>query len=300
MCGYVSSRLDLSFPVVGNAFLHVSWPYLFSYASQGKQRANFCLLPLKSISENQQFLKEVVHNVLDGQGVGWLNMKRVRRLLESEQLRVFVLSKLNRTIQSEEDARQDVIQDVVSAQLSRVLTPGVCWGAVCRKFLLNCLLGANVTVVLEFMFLSYYLTSGTVTLMGFLLQEISRKVYKGMLDLLKCTVLSLEQSYANAGLGGMASVFGLLEIAHTHYYNKGKEEPSWACSVCESDKILIVKVAVLWLLIFQGFYDTFKIGENWTIVTEITKYSWKVWQHFFIFQIFLKISFLMQNKKMHA
>ncbi|KFZ60213.1 MAP kinase-activating death domain protein, partial [Antrostomus carolinensis] len=76
-------------------------------------------------SENQQFLKEVVHNVLDGQGVGWLNMKRVRRLLESEQLRVFVLSKLNRTIQSEEDARQDVIQDVVSAELSRVLIPGV-------------------------------------------------------------------------------------------------------------------------------------------------------------------------------
>ncbi|XP_075008374.1 MAP kinase-activating death domain protein isoform X9 [Calonectris borealis] len=117
-------------------------------------------------SENQQFLKEVVHNVLDGQGVGWLNMKRVRRLLESEQLRVFVLSKLNRTIQSEEDAQQDVIQDV----------------------------------------------------------EISRKVYKGMLDLLKCTVLSLEQSYANAGLGGMASVFGLLEIAHTHYYNKEPEK----------------------------------------------------------------------------
>ncbi|XP_048803564.1 MAP kinase-activating death domain protein isoform X29 [Lagopus muta] len=117
-------------------------------------------------SENQQFLKEVVHNVLDGQGVGWLNMKRVRRLLESEQLRVFVLSKLNRTIQSEEDAQQDIIQDV----------------------------------------------------------EISRKVYKGMLDLLKCTVLSLEQSYANAGLGGMASVFGLLEIAHTHYYNKEPEK----------------------------------------------------------------------------
>uniref|UniRef100_A0A8D0BQI9 MAP kinase-activating death domain protein n=1 Tax=Salvator merianae TaxID=96440 RepID=A0A8D0BQI9_SALMN len=117
-------------------------------------------------SENQQFLKEVVHNVLDGQGVGWLNMKRVRRLLESEQLRVFVLSKLNRTIQSEEDARQDVVQDV----------------------------------------------------------EISRKVYKGMLDLLKCTVSSLEQSYANAGLGGMASVFGLLEIAHTHYYNKEPEK----------------------------------------------------------------------------
>lgn len=52
--------------------------------------------------------------MLDGQGVGWLNMKKVRRLLESEQLRVFVLSKLNRTVQSEDDARQDIIPDVVS------------------------------------------------------------------------------------------------------------------------------------------------------------------------------------------
>ncbi|XP_036042096.1 MAP kinase-activating death domain protein isoform X2 [Onychomys torridus] len=117
-------------------------------------------------SENQQFLKEVVHSVLDGQGVGWLNMKKVRRLLESEQLRVFVLSKLNRVVQSEDDARQDVIQDV----------------------------------------------------------EVSRKVYKGMLDLLKCTVLSLEQSYAHAGLGGMASIFGLLEIAQTHYYSKDPDK----------------------------------------------------------------------------
>ncbi|XP_043562246.1 MAP kinase-activating death domain protein isoform X4 [Chiloscyllium plagiosum] len=64
-------------------------------------------------SENQQFLKELVHSVLDGQGVGWLNLKKVRRLLENEQLRVFVLSKLNRTIQSEEDARLDILKDVV-------------------------------------------------------------------------------------------------------------------------------------------------------------------------------------------
>ncbi|XP_076970723.1 MAP kinase-activating death domain protein isoform X2 [Tamandua tetradactyla] len=114
-------------------------------------------------SENQQFLKEVVHGVLDGQGVGWLSLKKVRRLLESEQLRVFVLSKLTHSAQPpEEDARQDTIPDV----------------------------------------------------------EVSRKVYKGMLDLLKCAVLSLEQSYARAGLGGMASAFGLLEIAQTHYYSK--------------------------------------------------------------------------------
>ncbi|XP_047437116.1 MAP kinase-activating death domain protein isoform X22 [Mugil cephalus] len=115
--------------------------------------------------ENQQFLKEVVQSVLDGQGVGWLNMKKVRRLLENEQLRVFVLSKLNRAVQSEEDARQEIIRDV----------------------------------------------------------EVSRKVYKGMLDILKCTVSSLEHSYTNAGLGGMASVFSLLEIARTHYQTKGSE-----------------------------------------------------------------------------
>ncbi|XP_042616184.1 MAP kinase-activating death domain protein-like isoform X32 [Cyprinus carpio] len=116
-------------------------------------------------SENQQFLKEVVQSVLDGQGVGWLNMKKVRRLLENEQLRVFVLSKLNRVVQSEEDVQQEVIRDV----------------------------------------------------------EINRKVYKGMLDLLKCTVSSLEHSYTNAGLGGMASVFSLLEIARTHYQTKGAD-----------------------------------------------------------------------------
>ncbi|XP_072321265.1 MAP kinase-activating death domain protein [Eucyclogobius newberryi] len=117
-------------------------------------------------SENQQFLKEVVQSVLDGQGVGWLNMKKVRRLLENEQLRVFVLSKLNRAVQSEEDARQEIIRDV----------------------------------------------------------EVNRKVYKGMLDILKCTVSSLENSYANAGLGGMASVFSLLEIARTHYQTKDPEK----------------------------------------------------------------------------
>ncbi|XP_034414204.1 MAP kinase-activating death domain protein isoform X6 [Cyclopterus lumpus] len=121
---------------------------------------------VNNTSENQQFLKEVVQSVLDGQGVGWLNMKKVRRLLENEQLRVFVLSKLNRAIQSEEDARQEVIRDV----------------------------------------------------------EVSRKVYKGMLDILKCTVSSLEHSYTNAGLGGMASVFSLLEIARTHYQTKDPEK----------------------------------------------------------------------------
>lgn len=153
-------------------------------------------------SENQQFLKEVVHSVLDGQGVGWLNMKKVRRLLESEQLRVFVLSKLNRTVQSEDDARQDIIPDVVSV-----------WAR-----------GSESTEQRAVAAKGNLLILGP----GLSLQEISRKVYKGMLDLLKCTVLSLEQSYAHAGLGGMASIFGLLEIAQTHYYSKGRDRTCWA------------------------------------------------------------------------
>ncbi|XP_047219010.1 MAP kinase-activating death domain protein isoform X9 [Girardinichthys multiradiatus] len=133
---------------------------------------------VNNTSENQQFLKEVVQSVLDGQGVGWLNMKKVRRLLENEQLRVFVLSKLNRAIQSEEDARQEIIRDV----------------------------------------------------------EVNRKVYKGMLDILKCTVSSLEHSYTNAGLGGMASVFSLLEIARTHYQTKGAEGAKQRPQMTDAEK----------------------------------------------------------------
>ena len=153
-------------------------------------------------SENQQFLKEVVHSVLDGQGVGWLNMKKVRRLLESEQLRVFVLSKLNRTVQSEGEARQDVIPDVVRAGARG--RPGRRGGDAALE------------------------RAAPTLCPGLSLQEVSRKVYKGMLDLLKCTVLSLEQSFAHAGLGGMASIFGLLEIAQTHYYSKGRAGTSRA------------------------------------------------------------------------
>ncbi|CAM9120810.1 unnamed protein product, partial [Lampetra fluviatilis] len=53
--------------------------------------------------------------------------------------------------------------------------------------------------------------------------EVTRKVYKGMLDLMKCCVSGLESSYASSGVGGMSSVFSLLEIAYTHYYSKGRD-----------------------------------------------------------------------------
>ena len=43
-------------------------------------------------------------------------------------------------------------------------------------------------------------------------------MWKGYLKLLLAVVAGLEQSYSNYGLGGMASAFQVLEIAHTHYW----------------------------------------------------------------------------------
>ena len=42
-----------------------------------------------------------------------------------------------------------------------------------------------------------------------------------MAKLLTTITYGLEQTYANNGLGGMASAFQLLEIAHTHYWIYG-------------------------------------------------------------------------------
>lgn len=41
-----------------------------------------------------------------------------------------------------------------------------------------------------------------------------------MLKIIQALVYGLEKTYENFGLGGMASVFQVLEIAHTHYWTK--------------------------------------------------------------------------------
>ncbi|RZF38506.1 hypothetical protein LSTR_LSTR006101, partial [Laodelphax striatellus] len=112
-------------------------------------------------SENQAFLNDVVNQVLAGEGVGWLKLNRLKKLMEDESYRNFVLSKINKT-------------------LERKISPADHLEDVC----------------------------------------VSRSVWKGMLKLLQAVVYGLEQTYANYGLGGMASVFQLLEIAHTHYWTK--------------------------------------------------------------------------------
>nr|CAI5837230.1 unnamed protein product [Callosobruchus analis] len=62
-------------------------------------------------SENQAFLKDVVTNVLEGEGVGWLKLNRLKKLMEDESYRNFVLSKLNKTL-DRKIAPDDHIDDV--------------------------------------------------------------------------------------------------------------------------------------------------------------------------------------------
>ncbi|KAK3590549.1 hypothetical protein CHS0354_023617 [Potamilus streckersoni] len=113
-------------------------------------------------SENQQFLKEVVANVLEGQGVSWLKLGRVKKLLEDENYRNFVISRLNKNLDRKMTDENHYIEDVA------VLKP----------------------------------------------------VYKGMLTILKAFVHGLEHTLQNHGLGGMASMFMVLEVAYTHYVPK--------------------------------------------------------------------------------
>lgn len=62
-------------------------------------------------------------------------------------------------------------------------------------------------------------------------QCISKSVYKGMLKCLQAVAHGLGHTYNNFGLGGMASVFQLMEIAHTHYWSKDLPEGGFDSSM---------------------------------------------------------------------
>lgn len=114
-----------------------------------------------SNSENQAFLKDVVVQVLAGEGVGWLKFNRLKKLMEDESYRILVLSKLNKTL-DRKIAPDDHIDDIC----------------------------------------------------------VPKPVWKGILKCLQAVTIGLEQTFANFGLGGMASVFAMMEIAHTHFWTK--------------------------------------------------------------------------------
>jgi hypothetical protein len=55
-----------------------------------------------------------VTNVLDGLGIGWLKINRVKKLMEDENYRNFVLSRLNTNLDKKYVDDDDHIEDVVS------------------------------------------------------------------------------------------------------------------------------------------------------------------------------------------
>ena len=64
-------------------------------------------------SENQHFLKEVVSSVLEGQGISWLKHSRVKKLMEDENYRNFVVSRLNKNLDKKLTDDDHHIEDVV-------------------------------------------------------------------------------------------------------------------------------------------------------------------------------------------
>lgn len=62
-------------------------------------------------SENQNFLQGIIDNVLAGEGIGWLKLNRVKNLMEDENYRNFVVSRLNKTL-NHKLGPDDHVQDV--------------------------------------------------------------------------------------------------------------------------------------------------------------------------------------------
>ena len=105
--------------------------------------------------------------MVDGEGIGWLKLNRVKKLMEDENYRNLVVSRLNQTL-DKKIGPDDHIEDVC----------------------------------------------------------VTRSVWRGMLKLLLAVVSGLEHTYSEHGLGGMASAFQVLEIAHTHYWSRELHEPA--------------------------------------------------------------------------
>lgn len=64
-----------------------------------------------------------MNQVLEGEGVGWLKLNRLKKLMEDESYRNFVVSKLNRTL-DRKISPDDHIDDVVSRLGDMFHVPG--------------------------------------------------------------------------------------------------------------------------------------------------------------------------------
>lgn len=69
-----------------------------------------------SNAENQAFIKDIVTQVHAGEGVGWLKLNRLKKLMEDESYRMLILGKLNKTLDkkiSPDDHLDDIVSIVV-------------------------------------------------------------------------------------------------------------------------------------------------------------------------------------------
>jgi len=161
-----SSRQNKPFAPLGNRKALVEKSGLVKHATNAKKKE----LPRQasveqktnSHGENQQFLKDIITSVLDGQGVGFWKLSRVKKLMEDENYRNFVVSRLNTALDRRMSDEDQHVEDTA----------------------------------------------------------VSRAVFKGMLTMCKGLIYGLEHTYQNQGIGGMASAFMVLEILHTHYWER--------------------------------------------------------------------------------
>lgn len=82
----------------------------YSSSSQSLQAGKKLTSKLQH-SENQNFLQGIIDNVLAGEGIGWLKFNRVKNLMEDENYRNFVVSRLNKTL-NHKLGPDDHVQDV--------------------------------------------------------------------------------------------------------------------------------------------------------------------------------------------
>ena len=53
-----------------------------------------------------------------------------------------------------------------------------------------------------------------------MLQCVTKNVFRGMITMVRALIAGLEHTYQSRGPGGMASTMMILEIMHTHYWEK--------------------------------------------------------------------------------
>ncbi|CAD5219985.1 unnamed protein product [Bursaphelenchus xylophilus] len=109
--------------------------------------------------KNQQTVRDICDQVLNGQGVGVFQGAKLKRLLEDESLRELVCQKLNLGV-SQRYTEDDFLQRV----------------------------------------------------------QLTRAQYKGYLKILQACLHGLDHSYNSPHSDGLASLFHVLEIAHTHFW----------------------------------------------------------------------------------